>query len=166
MGPPDAGPLKGDGKLILLFYAMWIIFNGRITAEVCLVGLLVTAVLYLFMCRFTGYNIRRDARLLLHSAYIAGFAAILLVDILKSNLRMAAIILDRRIPVRQTVVCFDVDLKRPVTKVMLASAITLTPGTITISIDGPRFTVHCLDRAMIDGIQEGPSMRILRKMEA
>jgi multicomponent Na+:H+ antiporter subunit E len=50
--------------------------------------------------------------------------------------------------------------------VLLANSITLTPGTITVSVHGDEFCVHALDSSLAEGIEEGGFVHILRKMEA
>jgi len=152
--------------LLLLFYIMWIIFNARITVEVCLLGLPAAAVLYVFMIRFTNYSLKRELRFMRRTGYLVAYIFILIAEIIKANVKVIAIILDKNIPIKQTVVCFDTDLKSNLAKVILANSITLTPGTITVSVDGQKYTVHCLSREMIDGIQDGCFMRLLKKMEA
>ena len=49
---------------------------------------------------------------------------------------------------------------------IMANSITLTPGTITASVDGNTYTVHCLSREMIDGIESSTFVRLLQKLEA
>ena len=48
---------------------------------------------------------------------------------------------------------------------MLANAITLTPGTITVTLEGSEYTVHCLDESMAEGLQEGGFAAYIRKFE-
>ena len=47
----------------------------------------------------------------------------------------------------------------------LANSITLTPGTITISLDDGLFTVHCLDKSMAEGIADSRFVRLLQRIE-
>ena len=48
---------------------------------------------------------------------------------------------------------------------MLADSITLTPGTITCQLEGDRYLVHCLDAAMVDGLDNGVFVERLSQME-
>ena len=45
------------------------------------------------------------------------------------------------------VVSFDVDIEAEVLRVLLANSITMTPGTITVSLEGGHYTVHALDES-------------------
>ena len=48
----------------------------------------------------------------------------------------------------------------------MANSITLTPGTITIALEGDELIVHALDEELVEGIDESIFVRMLRKMEA
>lgn len=43
--------------------------------------------------------------------------------------------------------------------------ITLTPGTITCQLKGDHYLVHCLDAAMVDGLDNGVFVEKLSQME-
>ena len=60
---------------------------------------------------------------------------------------------------------FTVDFKTDIGRVMMANYITLTPGTITVDVDGNDFTVHCLDKDFSQGIDECLMIRIIKKVE-
>ena len=46
--------------MLLLFIAVWLIFNGRITLEITLFGIAVAGLMFAFMCRFMGYSVKRE----------------------------------------------------------------------------------------------------------
>ena len=46
--------------MFLLFMAVWLILNGRATVEIILFGLVISAALFYFMCRYMGYNSRKE----------------------------------------------------------------------------------------------------------
>ena len=57
-------------------------------------------------------------------------------------------------------------LPRVYWKVLLGNSITLTPGTITVKMDGDRLTVHCLKRSMLDTSPDSVFERWIRRLEA
>ena len=57
-------------------------------------------------------------------------------------------------------------LKEEGYEVILANSITLTPGTITVSLEDNRFCVHCLDRELAEGMENSVFVELLKKMEA
>ena len=54
----------------------------------------------------------------------------------------------------------------PVASHLLANSITLTPGTITVSVDGNRFTVHCLDKSLAVGLADSAFVKMLHEFES
>jgi multicomponent Na+:H+ antiporter subunit E len=48
---------------------------------------------------------------------------------------------------------------------LLANAITLTPGTITVNIDGNHFAVHCLDKSIAVGMDSSSFVKVITKLE-
>ena len=98
--------------MFLLFFLVWIILNGRITAEICVLGLLLS------------------------------------------------------LQPEPALVYFRTELQSGLSKVILANSITLTPGTITVSLEDNRFCVHCLDRELAEGMESSVFVELLEKMEA
>ena len=80
--------------------------------------------------------------------------------------RLIRLIWRRHRKVQKNLVVFDTDLKTRFGRFLLANSITLTPGTITVRVEENRFTVHCMSRDMIDGINDGALVKLIRKMEA
>ena len=57
------------------------------------------------------------------------------------------------------------DLKSETAKVMLANSITLTPGTITVSLEDDTLLVHCLDKTLSEGMEDSEFVKMLEKLE-
>ncbi len=152
--------------MYILFYLFWIILNGRITVEIAVTGLFVAGLLYLFMCKFLGWNVQKDIYSLKFIIFMINYLCVLIVEIVKSALATIAIIFNEKVEKQPVVVSFDVDIKSPVLRVLLANSITLTPGTITVNLEGKRFTVHALDESFADGIEDSVFVKMIKDMEA
>lgn len=97
--------------------------------------------------------------------HAAGYAAVVLWDILVANFQVAAIILFRRNrDLRAHWLVIPLELRQPEAISALAGTITLTPGTLTadVSGDGRALLVHALDVAD----PEAEVARIKRRYEA
>ena len=55
---------KREAIMYLIFLAIWIILNGQVTGEILAFGLAVCALLYLFVCKFTNYSVKKDLQLI------------------------------------------------------------------------------------------------------
>ena len=152
--------------MFFILYALWLILNGRITLEICLLGLAITALIYFFICKFMDFSIKKDLRLMRNAGYAMAYLVVLLKEIFLSNFRVMAIILFKRIPITPALTEVRIDLRSQMAKTILANSITLTPGTITVEVTGDVFVVHCLSSEMIEGIEDSAFVRLLKKMEA
>lgn len=66
---------------------------------------------------------------------------------------MVGIILRPSMPIETTMLKFRVDLPSSHAKMILGNSITLTPGTLTVDIEGDLFTVHALDKASYESLE-------------
>lgn len=146
-------------------FILWLILNGRISLEVVLLGLVISAAIYSFILVFTEYTWQLDKRLMRASVFLVPYFFVLVWEILKANRAVARVVCNRRIPLKKTLTTVEIDLKSDLALMLLANSITLTPGTITVQVDGNRLTVHCLSRELLDGIESSTFVRLLQKME-
>lgn len=79
----------------------------------------------------------------------------ILVEMIRSSVEVARIVLDPKLPISPTLVDVDAQPRGPVGKVILANSITLTPGTLTIDLDEGRLRVHSLTRSGAEALREG-----------
>lgn len=152
--------------MFILFFIVWIILNGQFTLEIALFGIGISAVMYLFACKFCGYSVKREKLALRLVFANLKYIAVLVWEIIKANIIVIKLIMSSRNEIEPAVVSFSTDLKTDSAKVLLANSITLTPGTITASLEDGRFTVHCLDKSLAEGIDESVFVKMLRRMEA
>lgn len=151
--------------MFLVFFAFWIILNGKITTEIILFGIAISAIIYLFIWKLLGYSPKNDLFIFKNFFLILTYIALLEYEILKANFLVIGIIFKSSANSNAKIVKFDVDLESDFLKTVLANSITLTPGTITISVDQNTFTVHCLDGKLADGIEDSSFVKLLKKME-
>ena len=151
--------------MYILFFLLWIIFNGQITLEIVLFGLVISAAIYWFCCRFMGYKPRRDWLLICRSGYILVYIGLLVREIIKANAAVMKLILTPHLKVEPVMVRFRTDLRTRIGRVLLANAITLTPGTITVSLKGNEYLVHCLDRQFAYGLSVSVFIGALKNIE-
>jgi multicomponent Na+:H+ antiporter subunit E len=100
-------------------------------------------------------TVKRVLRLFVYAPY-------LLYEIIKANVAVAAVILHPRMPIdpRMTRIRPAVWGALPVTT--LANSITLTPGTLTVRVDGRALTVHTLIPAAREDLFDGGLERGVR----
>ena len=89
----------------------------------------------------------------------------LLKEIVFANISVSRMILSRKEEMEPVLVHVRTDLKTETARVILANSITLTPGTITVSLTDDKLLVHCLDKSLSEGMEDSIFVRLLRKME-
>lgn len=152
--------------MFLLFFAVWLILNGRVTVEICLLGLIISAALLYFACRYMEYSVRKEALIFRLIPLCVRYFGVLVKEIVKANVCVLKIILSPELQPEPAFVYFDTELRTGMAKMVLANSITLTPGTITVSVEGGRYLVHCLDRELAEGMEESVFVELLKEMEA
>ena len=151
--------------MFILLLLIWFIFNGKITLEIAVLGIILCACIYLFMCRFMDYSIKRDFALIQKSLFFLYYIWVLIIEIIKANIQVLRLVLTDREVVEPVVVKYQTRLKTGIGRVILANSITLTPGTITVSLEEDKLEIHCLDKSMAEGIDDMIFEKLLEKME-
>lgn len=151
--------------MFFLIFAVWLILNGKVTVEICLFGVGISAALIFFMCRFMGYSLKKELMLFRVSPLLTRYLWVLIKEIVKANVSVMKIILSPELQPEPALVFFETELQTGMAKMMLANSITLTPGTITVSVEGKRFCVHCLDQELAEGMESSVFVELLEEME-
>jgi multicomponent Na+:H+ antiporter subunit E len=89
----------------------------------------------------------------------------LLWQLFLANLALVKIILNPKRWAQPRIVTFNPGLKKDFSKTILANAITFTPGTLTVDVQGDIFTVHALTLAAAQKVVAWPLISLLRRME-
>ncbi|WP_069130801.1 Na+/H+ antiporter subunit E [Rhodohalobacter halophilus] len=76
----------------------------------------------------------------------------MIYQIIVAGFHVVKVIANPALPTKLSVVTFKVDLPSAHAKMILGNSITLTPGTLTVDIDGDNFLVHALDESSYSGI--------------
>lgn len=153
--------------IILALWLLWIVFNGRITVEIAAFGLFFAVGLHFFIRKHvvTGFTPAMERALLKRVPSLLQYVRFLLAEILSANLQTMRFILSDREEVVPRLVTFRSRLQTEAARVALADSITLTPGTITVLLEGDRYTVHCLDETFSTGLEDSGFEQRLLKLE-
>ena len=151
--------------MYVLFFLAWIIFNGNITLEILLFDVVISTAVFAFMCKFMDYSLKKELNLYKKAGHILAYIVLLIREIVKANITIIPKILTVEEEMDPVIVTFRTTLKSDFTRMLLANSITLTPGTITVSLDDDMYTVHCLDTSLAEGLEDSDFERALKKLE-
>ena len=152
--------------MLLLFFLAWIIFNGNLTLEIALFGVAIALGMFAFICKFMDYGIQKELRFYKLVPVFFQYIFLLVKEIIQANLAVCRMILSRKEIMEPVIVHVHTNLKTEMARVILANSITLTPGTIAVSLTEDKLLVHCLDKSLSEGMDDSVFVRLLQKMEA
>lgn len=151
--------------MLLLFFLVWVIFNGRLTMEIALFGIAVSGAVFAFVCRFMEYSLKKELRFYRLMPAFGQYLYYLIKEIVFSNVTVSRMILTRKEEMEPVIVHVRTSLKSETARVILANSITLTPGTITVNVKDDTYLVHCLDSSMAEGLENSGFEQRLLEME-
>ncbi|MFK7897093.1 MAG: Na+/H+ antiporter subunit E [Myxococcota bacterium] len=151
--------------LILFFHLMivWLLFSGHYTATLITYGALSCATVVALVWHL---GILDQEALPTHFG-IRPFLYIpwLLKEVVVSNLSVAKVILDPKLPIHPRMLRIEASQKTDVGRVIYANSITLTPGTVTLDVRGEKMLVHALTRDSAEGLLSGEMDRRVTQLE-
>ncbi len=131
--------------LIITLFLFWLLLNGSLAVDVIVTGIVVSALITVLF--YQGLSFFTELRLT-PAAILAGFRYYVYFfgELLRSNLKMAKIVITPSLPIQPAIVRVRTRLKSRMGRLMLANSITLTPGTLTVDMQGEWLYIHCVYR--------------------
>ena len=151
--------------MYVVFFLIWIIFNGQFTLEIAAFGLVISGAMYWFICKFMDYKPRNDLVLCKRVFLLIHYIIVLVKEIFKANIAVFKMVYSAKYQLEPAVVHFTANLNSTFARVLLANSITLTPGTITVSLNDNEYVVHCLDKELAQGIDHSIFVKLLERIE-
>ena len=129
---------------VIVTFLMWVLMFWSLSLPVLVTGAVVSAVTMLLLSSLYPEGMEKvfnPARWFFFLVYLPFF----LWECLKANLDVAMRVLHPDVPIHPGIVKVQTTLKSDMAKTFLANSITLTPGTLTIDIDGQDFYIHWIN---------------------
>jgi len=133
-------------KYLATFASLLIVylFLAGFTVEEVIAGSIVSAILTLLLAKYIDFKI--DILLpwkLVKFVFI--YIPVFIWKLLLANFDVARRVLSPKIPLNPGIVKIKTGLKGDFGKLTLANSITLTPGTLSIDVEGDSLYVHTVD---------------------
>jgi multicomponent Na+:H+ antiporter subunit E len=150
-------------SLAAFLFFFWLALSGHYTPVLIAAGAASAALCVLAAVRMRtvddeGHPIELFAR-------APSYLLWLVVEIAKSAWAVTKVILNPRLPISPTMTVVDASQSSSVGVAIYADSITLTPGTITVAVDGNKLTVHALVREGADDLEAGGMDRRVSRFE-
>lgn len=133
----------------------WVIMSGFIDVIHLSMGVVTVAGVLVFNNKLKSHHFFKDdmndlSELRFGRAFYYFFWMI--YQIIIAGFHVLRVITSSKMPIHPTIVTFRTNLPSAHAKMILGNSITLTPGTLTIDIEGDLFTVHALTSKSYEGI--------------
>lgn len=151
--------------MYVVFLLVWIIFNEKLNLEILLFGLVIAGAVFAFMCKFMNYGIAREMEFYRRIPGFLHYVCVLVKEILMANLNVCRLILSEKEEIDPAVVEVRSVMKTQTGRAFYANAITLTPGTITATMEDDVYVVHCLDDTLAQGLVDSRLEQLLHRLE-
>lgn len=147
----------------LMLAAIWLLLSGLFKPLLLVLGLL--AVLLTLWLTGRMKILDAESHPVAAAFHYLPYWPWLVVEIVKSSIDVARRVLSPRMPISPTVFEVRASQRTAVGRVVLANSITLTPGTVTLDVDGDRLRVHALSRESVDYLLQGEMDRRVSRAE-
>ncbi len=151
--------------IFTFLFLFWLILNASITLEIVIFGAIFSALVTMFSYKVTRVSPSLEKKAFKKIGLIIKYLLILVVEIIKANIDVIKLVLSRNPELSPTLKTIKVDLKSRVSLVALANSITLTPGTITVSMNKNELLIHALTKENLEGMEESVFVTQLKEME-
>jgi multicomponent Na+:H+ antiporter subunit E len=144
----------------LVLFANWVVLSGKFDAAHLGAGAVTAVVVAVTTWRLWTLPPALGASLVapLHGIRwwrAIGYACRLAWDVALSAVQIAYVVLHPRMPIAPRLVRVTAALPHTLARLTLANSITLTPGTVTLEVDGNEFLVHALTPGAARGVESG-----------
>ncbi|MPZ55438.1 MAG: hypothetical protein GEU91_02860 [Rhizobiales bacterium] len=140
-------------SLACFLFAFWLALSGHYTPMLITIGAVCAILCALVAARVGVTETEGHPVHLLRGAIT--YWPWLACEIAKSGWAVTKIILHPRLPISPTMTVVTASPRTAPGIVTYANSITLTPGTITVGVNGNQLTVHALVREGADDIEAG-----------
>jgi len=153
-------PFTSSLSVSAALFAFWILLSGKLDAAHLGAGAATALVLGVAAARlwtlpppiaaavYRPLNEVRWARVALYGPWLVREIAV-------SGFQVAYVVLHPRMPIAPRLLRVPSPLPHTLARLTLANSITLTPGTVTLDVEGDEFLVHALTPASARGIELG-----------
>jgi len=147
-----------------VLYALWLLLSGYLETWLLLLGLASVGVAVFVSIRMDvvdheGHPIHLSWRALLYWPWLGW-------EIVKANIDVAKAILSRDMPIELRVLRIKASQVTELGYVLFANSITLTPGTVTLTLDSiGEMDIHSLTPASTEGLLSGDMDRRVHELE-
>jgi len=155
--------LKYVISLSIVLAAVWLTWSGIFETLTLSLGLISVIGVVLLARRMgltdsEGTPLEASLRSLTYAPWLAK-------EILLANLDVARRILSPSLPISPRMIRIKARERTDLARVIYANSITLTPGTVSVEVDGADFAVHALTSEAAEALEHGEMDRRVARID-
>lgn len=140
-------------KWAILLSVFWLLLSGFIQPLLLSFGAISVAIVLVVLRRMDMVD--EQPRQISSGHQMMRYMAWLLREIFKSSLHVAKLVWSSPDKVSPTLAKINAQKVDPKYRVLYANSITLTPGTLSVDLQGDEITVHALEEKSIEELKQG-----------
>lgn len=160
---PEARPLPNSLVLFVVLFGFWLLWSGQYTPLLLSFG--VASCLFVLLLSRTMNIADEEGAPILLGLRPFSYAPWLIKEIVVSNFDVARRVLDPSLPIRPQMLKVKASQKGDLARVIFANSITLTPGTVSVDIQGDQITIHALSDKAAEFDETGEMDRRVTRLE-
>lgn len=166
-GTGDAGRESRVHRILVsaaVLFALWLLLSGHYSG--LLVGLGAVSCVAVAVLAWRLGTLKPDGPSLGFLIRLLLYLPWLIREITLSNIEVARLVLDPKLPIRPQVIRTRASQRSPLALAVFANSITLTPGTLSMDadVDG-EILVHAIGDVTAEGLQTGEMDRRVAALE-
>jgi multicomponent Na+:H+ antiporter subunit E len=141
-----------------VLFILWLVLSGHYDLFHITAGFfsaLLVTIIHLRLNKYLFYREKFVREYPISYRRLLIYVPWLVWEIILASLQVAYLVLHPHVPVDPCLIRFRADLPNAASRVILGNSITLTPGTLTVKIEGDVFLVHALTEASAQAIKDG-----------
>ena len=155
--------LKHVVALGLTLFVTWLLLSGVYQTFFIILGVISCAICVAIALRMEVVD--HETHPVHLSLILPGYWLWLFKEIILANVDVTKRILAPRLPINPCLFRVEATQREELGKVIYANSITLTPGTVTVDIDGDELVVHALSDSTKDDLETGEMDRRVTALE-
>jgi len=145
--------MKHMTGLLFLLALLWWVLSGY--TKPLLVSLGIVSVLFVAFVAHRMAVVDEESHPLHLSLKLIRYWFYLLWQIVISNVKMVLTILSPNPDINPRIITIRISQRSELGKVVLGNSVTLTPGTVTLQVEGDMIEVHALNEDSAEGVEQG-----------
>jgi multicomponent Na+:H+ antiporter subunit E len=153
--------------MIILLYvslvALWLLLAPQFEMSSLLLGMFISLIIVLFTYEKGESKATQPIRLF--KAHLV-FYVVLIIEIFKANIDVARIVLSKKMDIQPHYLTYQPSISSHYVAVLLANAITLTPGTLSVDYNEDGYVIHALTLSAAAGLEGSSLEKAAKEIDA